>query len=116
VIQPGPKLAEQARVGTVINQAELHITVRPGQADECDMPVRLDVTAGFLCAEKVAIPRRASVDVPDCQDHNLPDDVWHRATLTTGGRARKHGGRHKLVRSAGRAELEPIGNRKVGLN
>jgi hypothetical protein len=84
VIEPSLELAEEARLAAVVNQAELNAAMLPGQADQLDVPARLDITAGYLCAKNVAVPFGASLGVPDSQDDDLPDNVWHRPRVTTG--------------------------------
>jgi hypothetical protein len=48
VIQPDPELIETVPAGAVGNHAQLHPAARLGQVHPGDMPVRLDVAAGFF--------------------------------------------------------------------
>jgi hypothetical protein len=49
--------------------------------DQCDMAVRLDVAAGFVHAEEIAVPGGAPVSVADGQDDNLTGYAGHGSTL-----------------------------------
>jgi len=90
VIQPRPELGECTRIRPVINQAQLHAAAQLTEVDQCDVAFRLDIAAGFLRAEQVAIPGRTALGVADGADDNLADDLWHRPSVTAGDCASNH--------------------------
>src|ERR1700729_522759 len=65
----------------VIDQAQFHAAEPLDQVDQRDVAVWLDVAAGFLQSEEIAVPGCAVISIADGQDDDLAGDAGHGSTL-----------------------------------
>src|ERR1035438_1105215 len=74
VIQPDPEFVEGGMSGSVIDQACCPAAEPLNELDKRDVAVRLDVAAGFVHAEEIAVPGCTSISVADGQDDNRSEE------------------------------------------